>query len=157
MKNYFYDVLPIDLQQYIIKIEEELNKKCVIKKVYIPWYVRLQQWTHSIEEYRHIINQDGKIWYMDLLINSDECGGTSMLKVNDNDTVISLYKCCDVIDEIVFLKLCKHTGLQKSINKRMWDLEYDVFVGNYWENGYVSPLDDHLELANESYDDAIMV
>ena len=34
----------------------------------------------------------------------------------------------------------------------MNDFECDVYIGNYWKNGYTSPIDDHLILSNESYD-----
>ena len=37
----------------------------------------------------------------------------------------------------------------------IWDLDCDVYVGNWWENGYTSPLIDHLDMANEMYDDRV--
>ena len=160
MKNYFYDMLPNDLQQYIITIANDENRKDVVRKVYIPWSVRVHDWVFSIEEYRHQLCLGGKLWYMDMLIRQGECGGTSMLKTSretsseifNNHTIV--YDCCDMVDEIRFRKTCDcYTQLQRKTNKRLWDEDCDVYVGNVWSKGYVSPLSKHEDISNDSYDE----
>ena len=160
MKNYFYDVLPSEIQKYIIKIAEDDNRKNIIMNVYKPWCVRKHDWGHSIEEYRHIKTMDGKFWYMDLLIPKDVCGGVSCLKTSDNIYHLrpsSVYESCDIVDERCFLKICKYIPLQRSLNKRLWDEDYDVFIGNWWNDGYKSPVGVHLEMSNNTYDGGIIV
>ena len=157
MYNYFYDILSEDLQNYVLEIAEELNKKDIISKVYVPWVTRNHNWVHSYEEYRHIQTRNGDIWYVDCLIEYPNCGGLSTLKLNESvyQNIITIYQTCKIIDEIRFLKLCKHTTVKQSINKDIWDLDCDVYVGNWWENGYTSPLIEHLDMANEMYDDRV--
>ena len=157
--NYFYDILPPDIREYIIKIEQEENRKHVIKHVYIPWYVRKHDWGHSIEEYRHQVTMN-KFWYMDMLIKKDECGGLTYLRTNSfkYKYALNVFESCELVDKLVLMNICKNNKfIYKKINKNMNDLGYDVYIGNWWEIGYTSPLDDVMDLSNEAYDGRILI
>ena len=160
--NYFYDILPLDIREYIIKIkqEEEIeNRKYVIRNVYKPWYVRKHDWGHSIEEYRHQVTMN-KFWYMDMFIKKDECGGLIYLRSNLRTTrdVFNVFHSCDLVDQLVLLNVCQNNRLiPKKINKNVVDIGCDVYIGNWWKVGYTSPLDDVLDLANDAYDDRMLI
>jgi len=143
--NYFYDILPCELQDIIMHIA----MKDYIKQIYTPWTFWDIINVNIHEEYRHIQSKKGKLWYFDSIIYKNENGGVCCLK-----TKTKIYEKCIVIDEIRFVKNCKLFHLQHKFNKNINDIECDVYTGNYWTSGYESPLDDHLILSNESYDDA---
>ena len=147
--NYFYDILPIELQDKIITIAT----KSYIKNIYTSWNVEYLYLETTHEEYRNIQSQNGKIWFFDSIIYKNECGGVCSLKASTN--IFKNYENCIIIDEIRFIKDCKLFRLQHKFNKNINDFECDIYTGNYWKIGYKSPIDDHLNLANESYDDAL--
>ena len=160
--NYFYDILPVDIREYIIKIklEEDVeNRNYVIKNVYIPWYVRKYDWGHSIEEYRHQVTSN-KFWFMDMLIKKDENGGLTYLRSNlrkDNLT-LNVFESCELMDQLVLMNIYKNNRfIPKKMNKNVNYLGHDVYIGNWWEIGYKSPLDGVMDLSNEAYDDRILI
>lgn len=160
--NYFYDILPLDIRECIIKIkqEEEIeNRNYVIKNVYKPWYIRKHDWGHSIEEYRHQVTMN-KYWYMDMLIKKDENGGLTYLKSNVRKTniIFNVFHSCELVDQFVLMNVCQNNRLiQKYINKSVIDIGCDVYMGNWWGSGYISPLDEVMDLSNEAYDGRILI
>lgn len=159
MKNYFYDVLPVELQQYIIKIEEVENRKGIIKNVYTPWLVRCQKFNNSYEEYRHTdMTINNKIWYFDSTIIENQNGGIGYLRSSDKHRVIlRLYEVLDMVDVMEYTKRLKVYKLPKKVNKNMIDIGYDMYVGNYWKSGYTPLAQDYLDISNDSYDLGILL
>lgn len=154
MQNYFYDILPIELQKYIIKLAE----REYIKGIYRPWNIRNVRFGDFVETYRCIDTNDNKFWYFDSIIVEKSNGGCAFLKMSEsNHKVNKIYECLHITDEIRLLKDIKLFGIQRKMKQDIVDDSYDEYVGNYWGEGYESPIDDHLNIANHAYALAIDV
>ena len=152
MQSYFYDILPLDLQKYIIKMAN-----CeYIKDIYRPWSVRNVRFENFVETYRCIHTNGNKIWYFDSIIVGKLNGGCGFLKMSEsNHKVHKIYETLHITNEIRLLKDIKLFGIQRKLKQDIVDDSYDEYVGNYWKEGYESPLDDHLYIANHAYELAI--
>lgn len=168
--NYFYDILNVDLRDKIINIvieshrnDIENNRKAVISMVYTPWDSYEIQCPHGNEYYKHITSKNGKTWYFDYVVFESSCGGIGSLKSNDipMDKSIKIgyvHAFTNMVDKLLHIKRQRIYNLSRKFNMNMHDIDCDIFVGNYWcDNMYVSPIDDHMYICNDCYENGILI
>ena len=158
MKNYFYDMLPQELQETIFQIAQNIEYTQAIhktKQIYPAWSVRSQTiWKSGYEEYRHIKSKNDKIWYYDSFVPYNNCGGIGELKSGDkySRAITNVHECLLFVDEIRILKHHFHNNIKRKMNAPPDELDLNEFVGNWWDSGYKSPLQNHETMANELYE-----